>query len=256
MSAHPLVATTLAALLGAVAIAPAGEAALMPRAPYGTQPRPTTTPKAQAPAPKPTAKPAATPRPTPTPQPSPSPAAAPAAASAEGSVFTWALPGAAGQGYDLSFASPTWGAEGTLWWDDWGVGGAATVFNTTYASFQQAPYFQANTWMVDALIRRRFAAGRYQAFAGYRGVGMADLNFATVGGAWQQPLASDWLFVKARAQVGHSFSGSYVLDGRAGLHVFLDPLTLDLGFRHLTLQAGPLPLFHVNGPTAGIGLRF
>jgi hypothetical protein len=219
-------------------------------------PAPKATPAAKAtPAPQPTP----TPRPVASPSPAPVPDAAgapPMAASAEGTLSTWALPGATGQGYDLSFTRPTWSAEGALWWGDWGLGGAATAFGTTYASFQTTPYFEANTWMVDALIKRRFSDGRGQAFAGYRGIGLADVNFAILGATWKHPLTSDWLFALAHAQAGHSFSGSYVLDGRVALQVFLDPLILDLGFRHLALQAGARPLLQVNGPVAGIGLRF
>jgi hypothetical protein len=281
---------SLVALMAA-ALVPAGEAAatpsvpaavpavaaLIPRAPaigsFGrpkAEPRPVSVAKAPA-RPSASPKPKASPAPQATPKP-PAPTAAqppavpsvqPATASApaggpaaEGALSTWVLPGASGQGYDFSFTRPTWSAEGALWWGDWGVGAAATAFGTTYASFQATPYFEANTWMVDALIKRRFADGRGQAFAGYRGIGLADLNFATVGAAWKQPVSSDWLFALAQAQAGHSFSGSYVLDGRVGLQAFLDPLTLDLGFRHLALQAGARPLLQVNGPVAGIGLRF
>jgi hypothetical protein len=289
MSARCL-SLSLVALMAAAVIAPAGEAAathaapaavpavasLIPRAPaigrFGrptAKPRPVSVAKAAAKpvaSPKPKASPApkATPSPSPTAaQSQPVPSVQPVAGSeaiggptSEGTISTWVLPGASGQGYDLSFTRPTWSAEGALWWGDWGVGGAATAFGTTYASFQTTPYFEANTWMVDALIKRRFADGRGQAFAGYRGIGLADVNFATVGGTWEQPVCSDWLFASAQAQAGHSFSGSYVLDGRVGLQVFLDPLTLDLGFRHMALQAGARPLLQVNGPVAGIGLRF
>lgn len=230
-----------------VSIAQATPKAAKPKPP--ASPAPKATP---APQPSPVPQPAASPSPAPVPE----TADAPAAPTAEGTLSTWALPGATGQGYDMSFTRPTWLAEGALWWGDWGIGGAATAFGTTYASFQAAPYFEANTFMVDALIKRRFADGRGQAFAGYRGIGLADVNFATLGAAWKQPLSADWLFALAQAQAGHSFSGSYVLDGRFGLQVFLDPLILDLGFRHMALQAGARPLLQVNGPVAGIGLRF
>lgn len=289
MSARCL-SLSLLALMATAVITPAGEAAaihvvpaavpavasLIPRAPaigrFGrpkAKPHPVSVAKASArpvasPKPKVSPAPKATPSPSPpAPQPQPVPSVQPAAVpdalgapTSEGTLSTWALPGASGQGYDLSFTRPTWSAEGALWWGDWGVGGAATAFGTTYASFQATPYFEANTWMVDALIKRRFADGLGQAFAGYRGIGVADVNFATVGGAWKQPVSSDWLFALAQAQAGHSFSGSYVLDGRVGLQAFLDPLTLDLGFRHMALQAGARPLLQINGPVAGIGLRF
>lgn len=288
MSARSL-PLSLAFLMAVAVIPPAGEAAtilaapaavpavasLIPRAPaigrFGrpkTKPRPVSVAKAPAkpvasPQPKASPAPKATPSPSPTAQPLAVPSVQPVNDSeaiggptSEGTLSTWVLPGATGQGYDTSFTRPTWSAEGALWWGDWGVGGATTAFGTTYASFQATPYFEANTWMVDALIKRRFADGRGQAFAGYRGIGLADVNFATVGAAWKQPVSSDWLFALAQAQAGHSFSGSYVLDGRVGLQAFLDPLTLDLGFRHMALQAGARPLLHVNGPVAGIGLRF
>jgi hypothetical protein len=272
-----LSAADVTAAAGA-ATPPLSIAALIPRAPsHGglVGPKPSArpgaiakaTPRPVQPAPSPKPKATSAPKPPPAPQPSPMgqsvPASAPSptpgppvAPTAEGTLSTWALPGATGQGYDLSFTRPTWSAEGALWWGDWGVGGAATAFGTTYASFQTPPYFEANTLMVDALIKRRFAGGQGQAFAGYRGIGLADVNFATLGAAWTQPLAADWLFGLAQAQAGHSFSGSYVLDGRFGLRAFLDPLTLDLGFRHMALQAGARPLLHVNGPVGGIGLRF
>jgi hypothetical protein len=174
---------------------------------------------------------------------------------AEGAIGTWVLPTGNG-GYDFGFSKPTFFAEGALWWGNLGIGADATIFNTVYSNFRTTPYFQANTFMTDALIKYRFDQGRYQVFGGYRGLGMADVNFATAGFGFERPLVSDWLLVDGRAQYGNSFSGSYVVDGQLGLSAFLDPLTVRLGFRHMALQAGGDPLFQINGPTAGIGLRF
>lgn len=268
--------TAVVALLLLGALAPAGQAtetagaawqtaSLIPRPPHWGKTRH----KAK---PKPTAKPSAAPKqalkqspsPAPVPTPSVAPSAAPTPAvtatepgvpSAEGTLGTWILPTGTG-GYDFTFSKPTAYADGSLWWGNLGVGAGVTVFNTVYASFRTTPYFQANTFMTDALIKYRFDQGRYQLFGGYRGLGMADVNFATVGFGLERPLVGDWLSLDGRAQYGNSFSGSYVVDGQLGLDAFLDPLVIRLGFRHMALQAGSNPLFQVNGPTAGIGLRF
>jgi hypothetical protein len=170
---------------------------------------------------------------------------------------TWFLPGpAGGTSYDFSFARPTWTGDATLWLGNVGIGGGVTAFNTTYATFRSTPYFQANTYLYDGLLKYRFDRGFYQVFAGYRGLGMGDLNFGTLGFGIDRPLLGDWLWLEAKAQGGHNFSTSYFLDGQAGLELRFSPVSLDLGFRHLLLQAGTDPQFNTNGPTAAIKLRF
>jgi hypothetical protein len=242
MSPRPLLLATAAALL--VAFSASGRpAAAMPRAAVLAPPPP----PVKGPRPAPTAQPARAPA-TPAP-----PYLQP---TAEGTVATWALPFGPGQGYDLSFTRPTWFAEGGLWWGNLGIAGGATAFNTTYAPFRTTPFFEATTWMVDALIQYRVGQSGTHLFAGYRGIGQADLNFATAGFAVRRAIADDWLFVSARGQGGHSLASSYVLDGRVAVEAYLEPLSLHLGFRHMTLQAGANPVFHVNGPTAGLGLAF
>lgn len=223
------------------------------------------TPAPATPSPSPTPRP--TPRPTMEPviAPTPAPTEAPLSDEApvneptlEVSVGTWMLPGNAGSlNYDFGFQNPTWTADATLWWQNWGVGGNVTMFNTTYAVFQAAPYFQANTYMYDALVKYRFDRGYYHVFGGYRGIGMANVNFGTVGLGLERPLAGDWLWLKAKGQGGYSPSAAWFLDGDAGLSLRFDPLSVNLGFRHLALQAVSTdPVFHLNGPTANVQVRF
>lgn len=230
-------------------------------------PQPTPTPEWQeppvmvTPAPERTAEP--TPEPLPTPETVPSEAPETESFGLENrptfelSAGTWFLPGpAGGAAYDFSFQRPTWAGDATVWLGDVGIGGGATVFNTTYATFRTAPYFAANTMMYDGQLKYRFDRGYYHVFAGYRGLGQGDLNFGTLGLGLQRPLLGEWLWLAAKATGGHNFGNSYFADGQAGLELRFNPLSLELGFRHLMLQAASDPQFNTNGPTAGIKLRF
>jgi hypothetical protein len=110
--------------------------------------------------------------------------------------------------------------------------------------------------MYDLLARWRFERGALQAFGGYRGLGQANVNFLTGGGAWERPLVGSWLWARAQGQVGLGLGGSAFADGRAGLVFRVEPLTAELGFRHFTFRNGSEPLLHMNGPVVGIGAGF
>jgi hypothetical protein len=257
------------------AVAPKPQATAKPKPPSTPKPKPTATPKPRptatpgwqeppvmhTPTPEPSVEPTPyvepTPEPTATPEPETESLGPTNRPTLELGGGTWFVPGnAGGTAYDFSFARPTWTGDATLWLGDWGLGGNLTSFNTTYATFRTAPYFAANTLMYDALVKYRFDQGFYNVFAGYRGLGQGDLNFGTLGLAMDRPLAGEWLWLQAKAQGGHNFSTSYVLDGQAGLELRFNPVALNVGFRHLLLQAGTDPQFNLNGPTAGVKIRF
>lgn len=210
----------------------------------------------EAPTEMPTETPA-TPMPTLAPSPEASTAPVTNEPTLDVAVGTWFVPANAGStNYDFSFQRPVWTADASLWWGNWGLGGDLTVFNQTYATFKTNPYFQANTLMYDGLLKYRFDSGFEQVFAGYRGVGVGDLNFGTVGVALDRPLVSRWLWLQAKGSVGSNFGAAYFLDGDAGLALRVDPVSLELGFRDLALQSGADPMFNLNGPTANLRVRF
>ncbi|HEY9720794.1 MAG TPA: peptidoglycan-binding protein [Oscillatoriaceae cyanobacterium] len=212
----------------------------------------------EAPTEMPTVAPA-TPMPTLAPSPSPMPTPAPVTnqPTLDVSVGSWFVPANAGAlNYDFSFQRPTWTADAALWWGNWGLGGDLTVFNQTFVTFKPNPYFMANTYMYDALLKYRFDNGFEQVFAGYRGIGVGDLNFGTVGVALDRPLWSDWLWLQAKGSVGSNFGNAYFLDGNAGLALRVNPLSLEVGFRDLALESGADQLFNINGPTANVRLAF
>lgn len=170
----------------------------------------------------------------------------------------WMVPLNAGStNYDYTFMRPTWTGEADLWLGDLGLQASATAFNTTYTTYRTAAYFAQNTLMYDGLLKYRFDHGYYNVFAGYRGIGLGDVNFGTVGVALDRPLFGDWLWLQAKAQGGHNFQSSYFLDGQAGLGLRISLLELELGFRHMAFQNGAVdPLFNMNGPVANVKLQF
>ena len=172
----------------------------------------------------------------------------------------WMAPQNAGStNYDYTFSRPTWIGGGTLWLGDLGLGGELTMFNTTYVDYRSAasgPFFTANTAMYDVLAKYRFDRGFYNVFGGYRGIGRGNVNFGTLGVAMDRPLVGNWLWLQAKAQGGHDFSASYFADGRAGLGLRVDPLSVELGFRHFAYQNPAEPMFHLNGPVAEVKLAF
>lgn len=161
------------------------------------------------------------------------------------------MPGAGG-GYD--FARPTLAADVSTWFGPWGLTTGVTVFNRTYANFRPTPFFEAGTPMIDVLLRRRVDVGAFQLLAGYRGLGRADVNFASVGFSMWRPLPVSWARLELRGLAGHNVkfgtpSRSYV-DGQALVTAYWRNAGVSLGFRHLSMMSGSEPTFHVNGPLA------
>jgi peptidoglycan hydrolase-like protein with peptidoglycan-binding domain len=210
--------------------------------------------KTEQPTPMPTAK--ATPRPTP--KPTEKAAEVPEnRPTLELKGGDWMVPLNAGSlNYDYTFTRPTWTGEADLWLGDVGVGADVTDFNSTYTNYRTSQYFAPNTMMYDGLLKYRFDHGYYQVFGGYRGIGLGDVNFGTLGVAMSRPLVGNWLWLNAKAQGGHNFAGSYFLDGAAGLGLRVSVLELDLGFRHFAYQNQADPLFNMNGPEASVKLAF
>ncbi|MDB5101571.1 MAG: Peptidase [Cyanobacteria bacterium RYN_339] len=202
------------------------------------------------------------PTPMPTAKATPAPAAKPEAApenrpTVEIKGGNWMVPLNAGStNYDYTFSRPTWLGEADLWLGDVGLGADVTDFNQTFTNYRTTQYFGANTMMYDGLLKYRFDHGYYQVFGGYRGIGLGDVNFGTVGVGMSRPLVGNWLWLNAKAQGGHNFASSYFLDGEAGLGLRVSVLELDLGFRHFAFQNSADPLFNMNGPEANVKLAF
>lgn len=211
----------------------------------------------------------------PTPEPEETPMELPSAAPSVESVAppentptlelhggNWMVPLNAGAtNYDYTFTRPTWVGGGTLWLGDVGLGGDVSMFNQTFVDFRNpgpalTPYFAQNTAMYDALLKFRMDHGFYQVFGGYRGIGRGNVNFGTLGLAMDRPLLGHWLWLQAKAQGGHNLASSYFADGRAGLGLRVDPLSVELGFRHFAFQNLAEPMFHLNGPVAEVRLAF
>ncbi|MEB3285521.1 MAG: peptidoglycan-binding domain-containing protein [Candidatus Sericytochromatia bacterium] len=172
----------------------------------------------------------------------------------------WMVPLTAGAtSYDWTFSRPTWNGQATAWFGDYGVGAEVTNFNVTYVNYRDpavGAYFVPNTAMYDLNARWRFEQGAYQITAGYRGLGQANVNFASLGGVWDRALWGGWLWSRVSGQLGHNLQDSYFLDGRAVLSLRLDPLVAEVGFRHFTYQNRSDQPFHLNGPVIGAGIAF
>lgn len=214
--------------------------------------------------PEPTMEPVPTPEPTmeptPTPEVEPDEVVAPTTnePTVEVGVGTWFIPANAGSmNYDFSFQKPVYTLDATLWFWSLGLGGSLTSFNETFVTWRPNAYFQPNTYMYDGLLKYRFDNGFYQLFAGYRGVGQADMNFGTVGLAMERPIAGDWLWLDAKAQGGYGLNNAYFMDGSGGLQLRFSPVAVKLGFRHLSMNTGVDPeMFNLNGPTASLNVKF
>lgn len=158
--------------------------------------------------------------------------------------------------YDFSFNRPTWMVDVTGWRENFGASASVILFNTTFVPGRTEPYFQPNTLMYEVAGRYRFTGTPVQVVAGYRGIGQADVNFATAGVALGRTLEEQQMWLQARAQAGVSPQGAYFMEGLAGVAFDFDPLVLDLSFRHLTLQTANDPTLHLNGPILGLRYRW
>jgi len=168
----------------------------------------------------------------------------------------WVLPGAGGT-YDP--LKPTMVVEGSTWAGPWGLSGTATIFNTTYVPFRATPYFAGGTPLFDVLLRRRIDAGAFQLLAGYRGLGIANVNFLSAGIAGWRPLPISWLRLEARALGGHNlgFGGSRSFaEGQALLTAHEGPYAFSLGFRHLSMFSTVEPVVNVSGPLVQVRADF
>lgn len=234
------------------------------------------------PAPTPTPEQVITPAPTPawtaapeqviTPAPTPEATVAPVAPTAEpteGQVMNrptvelmggnWGMPLNAGStNYDLTFRRLTPYGGANLWLGDVGLGLGLTTFNTTFVSFRGTPYFAANTPMADAVLMYRGPRGFGHAFAGYRGLGLANVNFGQLGYGFNVPVAGDWLWLNGQASGGYSPSQMWFADGQAGLGLRFGFLELQASFRHLALgnPGTGEGVVNINGPQLGAKIAF
>lgn len=170
---------------------------------------------------------------------------------------TWIIPETAGTGvFDFSFARPTWLLNASYWRGRWGLGLEAIAFNTTYAPFRTAPYFQATTPMVEGQLRHQWPQFPLETHLGLRTLGQADLVFGMAGATWRQPLGLPGLAVSLDGRGGHNLQNSFVVDASVQLGYRVRGAEFVLGFRQLALQVSGDPLFLLNGPTAGLAIRF
>jgi hypothetical protein len=170
----------------------------------------------------------------------------------------WYVPlGGTTPNFDWSVVRGNWFGDGTLWFGNLGLGGSVVSFNLVNPAFNLGPFSSGGTLMYDGLVKYRFDHGYYNLYAGYRGLNTGTgLNFGTVGVGLDRPIAGSWLWLNGHLQGGHNFSNSYFYDGQLGLGLKAGPVGLDLGFRHLGLQAGTNPLATVNGPVADLSVKF
>lgn len=186
-----------------------------------------------------------------------------------GGVF-WPLAldaGADGNNFPgYSRPAPTLGL--TLWQGAWGVRAATTIFGDTYSLTGGQLYFHADTFLTDVQLAWRTVddsidrsrpddpeRAHGELALGYRTLGLADLNFGTLGlrGIW--PLGMRDLSLTGSALAGYAPGGTLVGDASLGLAMRARILTAELGLRVLWLGGGVPPLWAV-GPTARLGLVF
>ncbi|MEB3220949.1 MAG: hypothetical protein VKS61_02625 [Candidatus Sericytochromatia bacterium] len=165
----------------------------------------------------------------------------------------WLVPGGQAAGPAVR---PAGGVESTGWLGPWGAFLGVTVFGETYAPSRLTPYLQAGTPMVDFAVRRRLEAPGFHLQAGYRGLGLANLNFATVGLGLSRVTPWPWLRVEARGVGGHNLGGGSswrsFLDGQLLLTAHGRVLGLSLGLRHLSLMSAVEPTVSFTGPVLGV----
>lgn len=195
------------------------------------------------------------------PAPTPAPAAAVAPSQPETAArveaSTWMIPAVAGSGgFDVSFTRPTWILNASYRRGRWGLGLEAIAFNTTHAPFRPEPYFQATTPMIEGRLTHHWAEMPLELGLGLRALGQADYVFGTAGASWRQPLPLPGLTVNLDARAGHNLQNSFLVDAGLALGYRLRGAHFSLGFRQLALQVAGDPLVLLNGPTAGIGIRF
>lgn len=158
--------------------------------------------------------------------------------------------------YDFSFARPTWVVDATAWRENWGSSASLILLGETYVPGRTTAYFQPNTPMVELAGRYRFTGTPVQVLAGYRGLGLADVNFGTAGVALGRTLEEQQMWLFGRAQGGVGGQGAFFVEGVAGVAFDFEPFVLDLSFRHLTLQTPNDPILHLNGPVLGLRYRW
>jgi hypothetical protein len=217
--------------------------------PVPAKPAPTATPRST---PTPTAAPSVAPSPVQPPVPT-QPAASPLPVRFEARLGGWWM---ANSATPFNVARPSGVGELTAWYGPWGVSGGLTLLHEARLSGRTTPFFAAGTNMVDVLVRYRFDRSLTQFLLGYRGLGQADVNYATLGAAIERPLAGQWLWLQGRGQAGHNVGRSYFLDGQVALGFAYGPTRLELGLRHLLLQGTTGSPFSAMGPTLGASSRF
>jgi hypothetical protein len=219
------------------------------------------------------ARPKATPSPI-AEAPSPSPVVDPDAISPEGPADVvrprvalgafWPIP-AAGQ----PATQPAPDLDLTLWQGTWGLSAGATLFGTTYLAGRTTPYLQANTLLSDVLLRQRSVEDPYdhehpeapvkphtELWVGYRGLGLADVNFGAAGGAFTLPLGLRDITFKGSGLGALAPSGAFCLDGRVGFGLRSGALEAELAVRDIYLVVAGQPALNMWGPQASVGATF
>jgi hypothetical protein len=179
----------------------------------------------------------------------------------------WFVPGLGGQFNSnwASFIKYTWTGGADLWLGDLGIGGDVAMFNLNNQSFLLDPFTNVGSMMYDAMLKYRFDHGFYNVGAGWRGINQgtvsgtpitSNLNFGTLAFNVNRPLFGDHIWWNGKVQGGYNFSNANFYEGSLGTSLRFDPVALNVGFRHLVLNAQPSISTTINGPTAELQLNF
>ncbi|MEB3329801.1 MAG: hypothetical protein VKQ33_11265 [Candidatus Sericytochromatia bacterium] len=146
--------------------------------------------------------------------------------------------------------------EAAGWHGPWGGLAALSVFGEAHAPTRSQPYLQAGTPMVDLQLRRRLEAPGFFLMAGYRGLGLGNLSFATVGLGASRVLPWPWLRLEARGLGGHNLGYGAgwrsCLEGQLLLTARGRAVGLSLGVRHLSMMSAVEPTVGFTGPVVGV----
>jgi hypothetical protein len=130
------------------------------------------------------------------------------------------------------------------------------VFGEAHAPTRGEPYLQAGTPMLDLQVRRRMDAPGFYLLAGYRGLGLANVNFATFGLGAVKETAWPLLRLEARGLGGHNLGlgagWRSFLDGQLLLTLRGRSVGLSLGLRHLSMMSAVEPTVSFTGPVLGV----
>lgn len=157
----------------------------------------------------------------------------------------------------------------TIWQGGWGLSGGLTLFGPTYLAGRTTPYLKANTVLSEVLLKQRSVDDPYdrtnpaapvrphtELWVGYRGLGLADVNFAAAGGAFTLPIGLRDISFKGSGLGALAPSGAFCVDGRAGFGLRSGFLEAEVAVRDVYLVVAGQPALNMWGPQVSIGATF